>query len=51
LSPVPQTFLAVAGLEPLPRDAWLSTNELVRKQARRGRSFRLGVPTLVDLPG
>ena len=46
----PQTFLAVAGLEPLPREAWLFTNELVRKQARRGRSFRPRVPTMVDLP-
>jgi hypothetical protein len=48
--PGPQAFLSVTGLERLPRDSWLFTNELVRKQARRGRSFRPRVPTLVDLP-
>ena len=46
----PQAFLTVAGLERLPRESWLFTNELVRKQARRGRSFRPRVPTMVDLP-
>jgi hypothetical protein len=45
-----QTFLAVDGLERLPRDSWLFTNELVRKQARRGRSFRPRIPTMVDVP-
>jgi hypothetical protein len=46
----PQAFLAVSGLRVLPREEWLFTNELVRKQARRGSSFRPRVPTLVDLP-
>jgi hypothetical protein len=45
-----QAFLVVSGLQQLPRESWLFTNELVRKQARRGRSFRPRVPTLVDLP-
>ncbi len=46
----PQSFLEVIGLSELPRDEWLFTNELVRKQARGGRSYRPRVPTLVDLP-
>ena len=46
----PQTFLAVDGLERLSRESWLFTNELVRKQARRGRSFRPRIPTMVDVP-
>ena len=45
-----QTFLAVSGLAPLPRDEWIFANELVGKQARRGRSFRPRVPTIVSLP-
>ena len=46
----PQSFLEVSGLIELPRADWLFTNELVRKQARGGRTYRPRVPTLVDLP-
>ena len=46
----PQSFLEVAHLHALDREAWLFANELVGKQARRGRSFRPRVPTLVKLP-
>ena len=46
----PQSFLEVSQLRALPRDGWLFANELVRKQARRGRSFRPQVPTIVNLP-
>ncbi len=46
----PQAFVEVAGLAPLDRRDWVFANELVRKQARRGRSFRPRVPMLVDLP-
>ena len=46
----PQSFLEVAHLHALEREAWLFANELVGKQARRGRSFRPRVPTLVKLP-
>ena len=46
----PQSFLEVRHLAPLPRDSWLFANELVRKQARGGRSFRPRVPTIVVLP-
>ena len=46
----PQAFLEVTGLTELPRADWLFTSELVRKQARGGRSYRPRVPTLVDLP-
>jgi hypothetical protein len=45
-----QSFLEVTGLERLPRDEWLFANELVGKQARRGRSFLPRVPTMVSLP-
>lgn len=45
-----QAFLVLSDLQRLPRESWLFTNELVRKQARRGRSFLPRVPTLVDLP-
>ena len=45
-----QAFLEVSGLGPLPRDEWVFANELVGKQARRGRSFRPRAPTLVSLP-
>ena len=46
----PQSFLEVTDLELLPREDWVFTNELVPKQARRGRAFLPRVPTLVDLP-
>jgi hypothetical protein len=46
----PQSFLEVTHLRALPRHSWLFTNELVRKQARGGRSFRPRVPTIVNLP-
>lgn len=46
----PQSFLEVEHLNTLRRRSWLFTNELVRKQARRGRSFRPREPTIVDLP-
>jgi len=46
----PQSFLQVEDLQVLPRHSWLFANELVRKQARGGRTFRPRVPTLVDLP-
>jgi hypothetical protein len=45
-----QAFLEVSALEPLPRDEWVFANELVGKQARRGRSYLPRVPTLVSLP-
>jgi len=45
-----QVFLPVIGLEPLPRAEWIFTNELVPKQARRGRRFLPRSPTLVQLP-
>ena len=45
-----QAFVEVSGLEALPRDEWLFANELVGKQARRGRSYRPRVPTIVTLP-
>jgi len=45
-----QVFLPVIGLEPLPRARWIFTNELVPKQARRGRRFLPRSPTLVQLP-
>jgi hypothetical protein len=46
----PQSFVEVAGLAPLDRRDWVFANELVRKQARGGRSFRPRVPMLVRLP-
>jgi hypothetical protein len=46
----PQAFVEVAGLGPLDRRDWVFANELVRKQARGGRSFRPRVPMLVRLP-
>jgi hypothetical protein len=46
----PQSFLEVSGLIELARADWVFTNELVRKQARGGRTYRPRVPTLVDLP-
>jgi len=48
-SPV-QVFVPVTNLRRLPREQWIFTNELVRKQQRGGRRFAPRVPTLVVLP-
>jgi hypothetical protein len=45
-----QSFLEVTDLGPLPRQEWVFANELVPKQARRGRFFQPRVPILVPLP-
>lgn len=45
-----QVFLPVTRLAPIPRSEWLFTNELVRKQARGGRTFAPRVPTLITVP-
>ena len=49
-SPGVQVFLPVIELEPLHTKDWIFTNELVPKQARRGRRFLPRIPTLVQLP-
>lgn len=48
-SPV-QIFVPVTNLRTLPREQWIFTNELVRKQQRGGRRFAPRVPTMVVLP-
>ena len=48
-SPV-QVFVPVTNLRTLPRDQWIFTNELVRKQQRGGRRFAPRVPTMVVVP-
>ena len=45
-----QVFLPVSGLTSLPKHDWLFTNELVRKQTRRGRTFAPRAPTLITIP-
>lgn len=46
----PQSFFEVSALRELPKSEWLFANELVGKQARRGRTFFPLVPILVHLP-
>jgi len=45
-----QVFVPVTNLRSLPREQWIFTNELVRKQQRGGRRFAPRVPTMVALP-
>jgi hypothetical protein len=45
-----QVFLPVSELESLSPAEWIFTNEVVPKQARRGRRFLPRTPTLVQLP-
>lgn len=45
-----QVFLPVTELAPMDTAEWIFTNELVPKQARRGRRFMPRIPTLVQLP-
>ncbi len=49
-APGPQSFFEVTGLRELPKQEWLFVNELVGKQARRGRTFFPRVPIAVRLP-
>lgn len=45
-----QSYFAVTDLGPLPKEAWVFTNEVVRKQERGGRAYLPRSPRLIRPP-